>query len=441
MKKSFSIYIYTIIFAVLFAGCAAQSPMTPFEAQDLNSKWQSGQFVQKADNFVILFDGSASMAEKYDGRQKFHFAKEIADRMSQTIPALQLNGALLSFGHAKEQSRREVKRVYGLKEYVQADFKQALDWLKYPGGGSPMETVIANASEDLKGSRGNIAVIIISDGKKTGADDWQAAKDMKDVFGDQLCIYTVLVGDDAMGTASMEKIAMAGQCGFSTTADEIASGEGMANFVERVFLARAAAPSDSDGDGVFDNKDQCPDTPSGVGVDSKGCPLDTDGDGVYDYKDNCPNTPAGVVVDQRGCPLDSDKDGVYDYRDSCPGTPRGAKVNKQGCWTIGDVLFDTAKASLKPAAYPELDNVVSVLNQNPALNIEIQGHTDSRGSERFNRNLSENRAKAVKDYLTAHGIDPKRLTTAGFGPARPIASNMTAQGRARNRRVQLQPIP
>jgi outer membrane protein OmpA-like peptidoglycan-associated protein len=88
---------------------------------------------------------------------------------------------------------------------------------------------------------------------------------------------------------------------------------------------------DSDGDGVPDSKDKCPDTPSGVKVDEFGCPIDSDGDGVPDYLDKCPNTPKNVKVDKDGCPLDSDGDGVPDYLDICPNTPHGVKVDDLGC--------------------------------------------------------------------------------------------------------------
>jgi OOP family OmpA-OmpF porin len=88
---------------------------------------------------------------------------------------------------------------------------------------------------------------------------------------------------------------------------------------------------DSDGDGVPDSRDMCPDTPPGVKVDADGCPLDSDKDGIPDYLDKCPDTPAGVKVDADGCPLDSDKDGVPDYLDKCPNTPIGVKVDQNGC--------------------------------------------------------------------------------------------------------------
>lgn len=88
---------------------------------------------------------------------------------------------------------------------------------------------------------------------------------------------------------------------------------------------------DSDGDGVSNSYDRCPDTPEGIRVDYQGCPLDNDRDGVLYYLDKCPGTPAGAKVDRDGCPVDSDKDGVPDYLDKCPGTPAGTDVDAEGC--------------------------------------------------------------------------------------------------------------
>jgi outer membrane protein OmpA-like peptidoglycan-associated protein len=92
-----------------------------------------------------------------------------------------------------------------------------------------------------------------------------------------------------------------------------------------------AKPKDSDGDGVFDKKDKCPDTPHGAIVDKVGCPSDADGDGVFDGIDQCPNTPKGYPVNAQGCPLDSDGDGVPDGADKCPNTLKGCTVDQSGC--------------------------------------------------------------------------------------------------------------
>lgn len=204
-----------------------------------------------------------------------------------------------------------------------------------------------------------------------------------------------------------------------------------------VKVDKAGCPLDSDGDGVADYLDKCPGTPKGVKVDKAGCPLDTDGDGVADYLDKCPDTPKGVKVDKAGCPLDSDGDGVPDYLDKCPDTLKGAPVNSVGCWVIRDLKFDYDKADIKAQYYGRLDEGVKILELNPKVKVEIQGHTDSAGSDAYNQGLSERRAAAVRDYLISKGIKADRLTMRGYGESKPIATNETPEGRAENRRVQI----
>jgi len=170
-------------------------------------------------------------------------------------------------------------------------------------------------------------------------------------------------------------------------------------------------------------------------------PKDSDGDGVPDSMDKCPNTPKGVKVDSVGCPLDSDHDGVPDYLDKCPGTPEGIKVDANGCEieeiVLKGVNFENDSAKLLPASTTVLDSVVSVLKQRPTAKAEIDGYTDSAGKPAHNKQLSERRAEAVKEYLVKQGIAAGNLTTKGFGEDNPVASNKTKEGRAENRRVTL----
>ena len=211
---------------------------------------------------------------------------------------------------------------------------------------------------------------------------------------------------------------------------------------------------DSDADGVADHDDKCPDTPKGAKVDKHGCPSDSDGDGVFDGIDECRRTPKGAEVDKKGCPLDSDNDGVYDGIDKCPDTNARTKVDETGCpvkvseavyefintglFSTSDIVFDVGKADLKPESKGLLDRIGEVLSEWPEAEIEIGGHTDSSGSESFNQKLSEDRAKSVREYLLENfpKLDPGNLESAGYGETSPVASNDTEEGKKQNRRVE-----
>jgi SH3 domain-containing YSC84-like protein 1 len=133
--------------------------------------------------------------------------------------------------------------------------------------------------------------------------------------------------------------------------------------------------------------------------------------------------------------VDADADGVPDEQDNCPNTPKGALVDTSGCWAFHGVFFDFDQNTIKPESQLLFDNALKVLNLNPGLTVEIQGHTDDVGPADYNLQLSESRAQAVKDYLVGHGIDPARLTIKGFGMSNPIVPNDSEEGRAYNRRV------
>lgn len=207
-------------------------------------------------------------------------------------------------------------------------------------------------------------------------------------------------------------------------------------------------PADSDDDGVIDTLDKCPETPKGAAVDSNGCPVDSDKDGVADYLDKCPETPAGAAVDGSGCPVDTDKDGVVDYLDKCPGTPAEVKVDAKGCPlevakrfcdkpAVIAITFDANKAVVKTEYYDELDNVGNFLKEFPGSKGTIDGHTDSVGSKAANLKLSQKRAENVRGYIIdKFGIDGSRIAAKGYGTAKPVASNKTAAGKAKNRRIE-----
>ncbi len=210
-----------------------------------------------------------------------------------------------------------------------------------------------------------------------------------------------------------------------------------------VLVNAKGCPLDSDGDGVYDGLDQCPDTPAGAVVDGVGCPLDSDGDGVYDGLDRCPDTPRGAIVDSVGCPLDSDGDGVYDGLDKCPDTPMGIKVDEKGCpLPIKEkvsielkVEFDFDSAAVKGEYSDHINKVAKFLKTYSDVNAVIEGHTCNIGTEDYNMQLSRKRAESVMQYLINNGVDSSRLKAVGYGESRPVADNTTIEGRSQNRRV------
>ena len=177
----------------------------------------------------------------------------------------------------------------------------------------------------------------------------------------------------------------------------------------------------------------------------KDCVTDSDGDGVPDNLDQCPGTPPGTKVDEKGCPVengnDADGDGVPDDVDQCPNTPHGVKVDAKGCAieqtiVLQNVNFETGSAVLTGQATHVLDEIASALKGQPNIHVEIAGHTDSTGAPAFNLTLSQQRAESVRQYLIGKGIDTARMSTKGFGDTQPLVSNDNEAGRAQNRRVE-----
>jgi OOP family OmpA-OmpF porin len=417
---------------------------------DLNPLLESGGYIQRVDNFLIILDSSSTMSEhqeegKLKSPAKLELAKDIIRCINTTIPYINMTGGLRTFGKKDEL-------VYGMEGYMREGLDAALDLIPGTGGISPLAGSINAATADLQGTSGETAVLVFSDGMNTDTEPAVSGAALKQAYGDGLCIYTIHLGTDKNGRQVLENVASAGQCGFAGSsydfsyvqhADGSKTGNpsGTVDFVKKVFLKHAP---DSDGDGVYDSNDKCPGTPAGMKVDSSGCPLDSDKDGVYDYLDKCLATPAGVKVDGNGCPKDSDRDGVADYLDKCPATPRSIKVDAVGCPVpIPEkvsielkVEFDFDKSDIKPAYHDHLSEVADFLKAYPDTTAVFEGHTCNIGTETYNLGLSKRRADSVMNYLINNfSIDPKRLTTKAYGSSQPIASNATEAGREKNRRV------
>jgi OOP family OmpA-OmpF porin len=472
MKRVISYPVLIFAVTISIQACASSRHTLSFEP----GKIDTATYVRKVDQFVVIADGSLSMTDRWRGERKMGISQDFLVSLNQTIPDLGYEGALRTFGRGLCQRGNKTMSIIELGKYLGSSFGDGIARYNCANGTSPLNLAMEAADADLTDRDARTALVIVSDGLNMGRKEVAAAEELAAAFGNKLEIYAVQIGDAKKARKLLDQVVAAGGAGYLKAASELTTSDALAEFVADVFLwpdgdgdgvpdhidrcpdtprgvevDAVGCPVDSDGDGVPDYLDKCPGTPRDVEVDASGCPIDSDGDGVPDYLDKCPGTPAGVVVGSNGCPLDSDGDGVPDNLDKCPGTPKGVPVNDSGCpiagievagdeWFVrGQVLFDTNRAIIKPEAAEVLLRVADFLRKNQRYTVEIQGNTDSIGPLAWNMELSEMRADAVKSYLVTNGVAAERLTTRGFGPNEPIAPNNTAEGRAKNRRVDFKP--
>jgi len=221
------------------------------------------------------------------------------------------------------------------------------------------------------------------------------------------------------------------------------------------FQDRDGCPDpDNDMDGIMDAYDGCPDDAEDYDgfQDDDGCPdVDRDGDGIMDMYDACPDDPEDIdgFEDEDGCPdPDNDGDGVLDGDDECPDTPVGTAVDAVGCARPEPqaellavmVNFALDSAVLDEMAVMRLNALASFLLDDETVTVDIGGFTSDEGVAVYNQDLSERRARAVRDYLAVKGVDVARMTVVGHGEQQPLVPNDSETNRNQNRRAMVTPI-
>lgn len=219
---------------------------------------------------------------------------------------------------------------------------------------------------------------------------------------------------------------------------------------------RTKKVSDRDLDGIADDMDKCPDQAEDFDgfEDTDGCPeADNDGDGIVDTKDKCPNQAEDFdgFQDEDGCPdMDNDMDGILDADDKCPNAKEtfNSYQDTDGCPDEAPLYFPMAWINFKFGTseivgadpIPVLEEVARIMREHPDVKVEIHGHTDAIGSDEANQSLGVKRAEAVKQYLMNKGIESDRLIPKSFGESKPIDTNDSELGRARNRRIEFHQV-
>jgi OOP family OmpA-OmpF porin len=339
----------------------------------------------KIQGFAVLADLSSSMRQlsTCTGRPVRQEAVNILlRRINQRIPSHPYMAALRVFGYKQAWTRKDYTTLYfGPAVYDRAAMETAIGRLFAADSISPFGSALEASQAELSQMNSPRAILMASDFEETADPGAPAEKArlIRRKFGQDTRIYTYYV------TESKDAVDLAGQ---------VAQSGGGRSYNICTILDEA-------------------DTFEAMMTEIFG---------------------PGDLPPCR----DSDSDGVCDDRDQCPGTPRGAPVDERGCWIAAySQFFDFDKAEVKYAFQPRLKAAAEILIANPQLaEVTIAGHTDSKGTDTYNMELGRKRAQAVKDLLVKFGAPEAKLKVVSFGKSRPIDTNDTEEGRAKNRRVE-----
>lgn len=251
MKTLFRHLIVLSIFMLFLTSCATvktASVVPDSMIKDLTPAFNAGDYNAKVDGLIVLMDASSSMGETYQEYRKFDIAKSFVARMNKTMPPISAVSGLRTFGHASALSSQNTVLLYGMAPYNRGEMDKGLSQISPYGGPTPMSDAISAVNEDFKELAGNKALIIVSDGKVLDKTPVMEAKKLQAEMGEELCIYTVLVGADDKGKALMQEIAAVSPCGYMVVAQDVNTAVPMADYVTDVFLnkiekiAKAPAP-------------------------------------------------------------------------------------------------------------------------------------------------------------------------------------------------------
>ncbi len=452
-----TLLLTTLLICCVVIGCTvtpkeAEAPSSPAAQKNSSVCFHKAQFhactpvdttgyLQKVDNFMIIFDPSASMTEPatapldcmscHTRFQDNEFAEKHA--VSHGSKKSQSSGLknLFSSSHSKNVSRQDLLnscsechqkdlssklefarnltvcfnqtipdfdyscelRTFGYPVYTQIGNRPApydrkklghkIRSLYEADGASPLWVTLRASGKDWQSYSRKLAVFIISDGMGMGKKEILEAEQLSLHYGENICIYTIQIGHDPQGEKTLKEIAAQGACGAFIQGSRLADEDEMKNYIRTIFLEQAPPP------------------------------------------------PPPVK--------DSDNDGVADEQDDCPDTEPGVAVDENGCWklsVIADLLFDFDKYVLRPEGEKELDKVVALMKKHASLHLHVRGHTDNYGSEEYNTTLSKNRTLAGVDYLKKEGIPAERISSSWHAASVPVATNETAEGRQLNRRLE-----
>jgi OOP family OmpA-OmpF porin len=365
--------------AMFAAACAAPPPKAPIQGAVLVP---SASEEVAVDQLIVLVDASSSV----DARSEFRDEKALVESFARTAPEGDYQTGGITFGGFRRDTDP-------LTRFDRKQLVSEATSIEHLAEGTPIHKAIAEAGDQLKGKQGRAAIVLYSDGLITDeigreiepqlAFDALAAA--RKSYSGTICVHTVQTGSDPAGAEFLRKLASTNSCGSYRAASGVTTIASLHQLERDVLLGKA--------------------------------------------------TP-----DVAAAPSDRDGDGVIDARDACPGTPRGAPVDARGCWVVKGLQFAHDSSRIDAKGEAALDEVAGVLKKNPELRVQLDGHTDSDGSDAYNQGLSQRRADAARSYLAGHGIEGNRVSARGFGESQPATDNDTAEGKATNRRTEVEVV-
>ncbi|MDM8550816.1 OmpA family protein [Desulfobacterales bacterium HSG2] len=347
-----------------------------------------GEYMRvQVNDFVVILDASGSKYLPYSGKIKLRIAKDIVRRLNQNTPERPLFGGLRRYGFEAGAWSKPTALLYGMTDYSRPDFASAIEIVRWAGGKSPMALSIDKASDDFQLAKGHyLSLVIVSDGKIYQGDPIEAAKRIKQRYGDRICIYTALVGNLPFGRDLMERVAKEGKCGYAITADDLEPSPRMRDWADDIFHHGRKAEPEPEPEKPIPGPRRAEEPP-----------------------------PVIIPAEPDPCEL----------------LDEALRLKVQ---------FDLNKWDIKPEYYSDLNRIAHLMMKCAHAEVEIVGHTCNIWTEKYNMKLSHLRATEVMKYLVGKGIRPGRLRVSGVGLTTPTAPNKTEAGRVANRRAEFRRI-